>query len=55
MLTLQGKIEMAKRTLELRKLQKNKMTVVPEALTFHDADEAEDLAMESCEDESDEE
>lgn len=55
MLTLQGKIEMAKRTLELRKLQKNKKAVVPEALIYHDADEAEDLAMESGEDESDEE
>lgn len=45
LLTLQGKIEMAKRTLELRKINRNKKQA-PEPLTYQDADEAADVEME---------
>jgi len=48
LLTLHGKIEMAKRTLELRKMKKKASQPKPEAktLVYHDADEGEDEDME---------
>jgi hypothetical protein len=52
MLTLHGKIEMAKRTLELKRLHKGKKTEEKqEPLTYVDAEDAEDAAMESEESE----
>lgn len=46
MLTLHGKIEMAKRTLELKRLHKGKKTEEKqEPLTYVDAEDAEDAAM----------
>ena len=48
LMTLHGKIEMAKKTLELKKLHKTKKQQVhAEPLTYIDADEAEDVDMES--------
>jgi len=54
-MTLHGKIEMAKKTLELKKLHRagKKQPEPAEPLTYVDADEADDVDMES--DESEEE
>lgn len=52
-MTLHGKIEMAKKTLELKKLHKagQKQPVQAEPLIYVDADEADDVEMESEESE----
>ena len=48
LMTLHGKIEMAKKTLELKKLHKAKKQIVhAEPLTYIDADEADDVEMDS--------
>lgn len=53
LITLHGKIEMAKKTLELKKLHKagKKQPGPAEPLTYVDADEADDIEMESEESE----